>query len=341
MATFVRRGNVWQAKIRQKGRKIIARTFDTKTAAEKWARSIERDLDQGTFLPSTAAERTTVAEAVDRYVKEIMPRLAKGGKASMSVLSRLKTELGSLSLALLDASHISAYREKMLKRYSLQTVRHDLGFLNRILKCCQIDWGIHLPRGLPTALVRMPPQPRSRDRRLCEGEEEKLLAVAGEYGDGQIADMIAFALETAMRRTELASIHAEHVDWGKKYVLLPKTKTGEPRRVPLSPRALQILRDRKRDIGPLWDLRPDSISQAFVRVCAAAGIEDLRFHDLRHEATSRLFELGFNMMEVAAFTGHKSLAMLKRYTHLRPEDLAQKLEMKYSVPAKRGRPRKL
>jgi len=341
MATFIRRGNVWQAKIRQKGRRIIARTFDTKTAAQKWARSIERELDQGTYLPSTAAERTTVADAVDRYVKEIMPKLAGGGKSSMSILARLKAELGSLSLAFLDSSHVSAYRDKVAKRYSPQTVLHDIGFLNRILGCCQKDWGIHLPRGVVTESVRLPSRPEGRDRRFNEGEEEKLLEAACCYGDGQLACIIAFAVETAMRRTELASICAEHVDWKKKYVLLPKTKTGVSRRVPLSPLAFDILFNRERKTGLIWDMRPDSISQAFERVCITAGIENLRFHDLRHEATSRLFELGLNMIEVAAITGHTSLEMLKRYTHPRADEMAKKLERKYAKLVKRGRPQKL
>jgi len=341
MASIGKRGKTWHVRIRRNGVTEFG-TFDTKAEAEAWARSIESSIDRGTYVPLAPAEQTKIAEAIERYREEVCPRLHKGGYKAFAVLDRLKRELGHFSIAQLTSAHVSSYLDRLSKEdYSAQTALHDLGFLNRILKCCQIDWGIPLPRGLPTALVRRPSQPRSRDRRLREGEEEKLLAGAREYGDGQLADMIALALETAMRRTELASIHAEHVDWGKKYVLLPKTKTGEPRRVPLSPRALQTLRDRKRDIGPMWDLLPDSISRAFERVCAAAGIEDLRFHDLRHEATSRLFELGFNMMEVAAFTGHKTLAMLKRYTHLRTEDLAQKLEMKYSVPAKRGRPRKL
>jgi len=109
-----------------------------------------------------------------------------------------------------------------------------------------------------------------------------------------------------------------------KVVLLPKTKAGEPRR-PLSPRAREILKNRKRYLGPVWSYRLGSITRAFERICATAKISDLRFHGLRHEATSRLFEKGLNMMEVAAITGHKTLEMLKRYAHLRAEDLAAKL----------------
>ena len=121
----------------------------------------------------------------------------------------------------------------------------------------------------------------------------------------------------------------EHLDRKARVLLIPETKTGTPRRVPLSVAALAVLDGLPRRMGHaahnvdgrVWGMRPDSISQAFERVCGAAGIEGLTFHDLRHEATSRLFEKGLNPMQVAAITGHKTLQMLKRYTHLRAEDL--------------------
>ncbi len=114
----------------------------------------------------------------------------------------------------------------------------------------------------------------------------------------------------------------EDVDRKARVLWVPETKTGTPRRVPLSTKALAVLDSLTRRLdGQVWGMRPDSISQAFERVCLAAGIEGLTFHDLRHEATSRLFEKGLNPMQVAAITGHKTLQMLKRYTHLRAEDL--------------------
>ena len=118
----------------------------------------------------------------------------------------------------------------------------------------------------------------------------------------------------------------DHLDRRARVLLIPETKTGTPRRVPLSTAALGVLDGLPRRLdGRVWGMRPDSISQAFERVCKVAGIEGLTFHDLRHEATSRLFEKGLNPMEVAAITGHKTLQMLKRYTHLRAEDLVGRL----------------
>jgi integrase len=120
----------------------------------------------------------------------------------------------------------------------------------------------------------------------------------------------------------------EEIDLVKGTAHLPITKTDVPRTVPLSTLAIATLNGLPRRIdGRVFGLKAESMSQAFERACEErrANIQDLRFHDLRHEATSRLFERGLNVMEVAAITGHKTLDMLKRYTHLRAEDLAKKL----------------
>lgn len=130
-----------------------------------------------------------------------------------------------------------------------------------------------------------------------------------------------------MRRGEIAAMRWEHLDRKAKVLLIPETKNGTPRRVPLSTAALAVLDALPRRLdGRVWGMRPDSISQAFERACKAAGIKGLTFHDLRHEATSRLFEKGLALTEVAAITGHKTWQMLKQYTYLRAEDLVGKLD---------------
>ena len=154
-----------------------------------------------------------------------------------------------------------------------------------------------------------------------DNEETRLLAAAKAYG-GEIGPIITWAIETTMRRGEIAAMRWEHLDPKARTLLYQETKMGTPRKVPLSTRALAVLDTLPRRIdGHVWGMRPDSISQAFEQVCAEAKVEGLTFHDLRHEATSRLFEKGLNPMQVAAITSHKTLQMLKRYTHLRAEDL--------------------
>ena len=152
-------------------------------------------------------------------------------------------------------------------------------------------------------MVRKPRLPAGRDRRLVDHELPRLLTAAQAYG-GEIGPLITWAIETAMRRGEIAAMRWNHLDRRARVLLIPETKTGTPRRVPLSTAALAVLDSLPRRLdGRIWGMRPDSISQAFERVCRLAAVEGLTFHDLRHEATSRLFEKGLNPMEVAAIRG--------------------------------------
>jgi integrase len=130
-----------------------------------------------------------------------------------------------------------------------------------------------------------------------------------------------------MRQGELVNLRWEHIDLTRRITYLPDTKNGEARTVPLSTAAIKVLHSLPRSMtGQVFPgLTTEAVKRAFARAVRRAGIEDLRFHDLRHESTSRLFERGLNIMEVASITGHKDLRMLRRYTHLKAEDLARKL----------------
>jgi integrase len=332
MATIRSRKNkhgetTWQAIIRKQGQRSISKTFDYKEDAQRWARAIEREMDTSTFIPSTEAERTTVAEVLDRYKREVFPRLAQGGSCEAARLDCLKIGLGKHNLSSLTAAHVAKHRDKRLKEVSPQTVKHEIGLLNRVLKHCVMDWGIHLKNGIVTENVRKPTLPSGRDRRLSPEEEKRLRTALRKSRSDEIEAIVIIALETAARRGEIFKMSWQHIDLKKKTWHIPETKTGVPRTVPLSSRAIEVLSSIPRQTnGRVWKIaREDGITQAFARVCKTVKIEDLRFHDLRHEATSRLFERGFNMMEVASVTGHQDLKMLKRYTHLKAEDLAQRL----------------
>ncbi|WP_313872821.1 site-specific integrase [Rugamonas sp. DEMB1] len=174
--------------------------------------------------------------------------------------------------------------------------------------------------------MRKPNKPRGRDRRVTAAEIAKIIEATEST---ELRTIIVLAVETGMRRNELASLVWEEVDLKKQTAHLPKTKTDVPRTVPLSKTAIKALKNfAPRKEGRIFTLQAESMSQAFERACEAhrANIVGVRFHDMRHEATSRLFEKGLNVMEVATITGHKTLDMLKRYTHLRAEDLAKKLK---------------
>lgn len=314
----------YHVQIRKRGYPTQTATFSKLAAAEAWAKDIESEMQRGVFVPRSEAEKTLVSQALDRYELEVLPS-KRGEKADKSRLKTLRDAFGVFRMANLTSTQIAQFRDQRLKIVSPQSVIHEINLLNRVLKTATMDWGIALPSGLPTAQVRKPAKPRGRNRRVTPEEIEKILATSGSK---ELQAIVTLAVETAMRRSELAALEWENIDLKKRIAHLPKTKTDVPRDVPLSKAAVKALKELPVKMqGRVFSLQAESMSQAFERACMAhrANIADLHFHDLRHEATSRLFEKGLNVMEVAAITGHKTLEMLKRYTHLRAEDLAKKL----------------
>ncbi len=175
----------------------------------------------------------------------------------------------------------------------------------------------------PAELVRKPKLPRGRDRRLVGDEDERLLNACRALNP-ELAAIVTLAIETAMRQGEIMGLTWDKVNLAQRTTTLDDTKNGERRVVPLTTRALQTLRDMPRNLdGRVWTYTPEGMRASYNKAVKKAGIEGLTFHDLRHEATSRLFEKGLNPMQVAAITGHKNMQMLKRYTHLKPEDLVK------------------
>ena len=326
MATFVQRKGpggkrVWQALVRRQGYPQQTRTFDSKAEAEGWAGGIENEMRRGVFVSRAEAEDTTLAEALNRYAIEVSAAKKTANREIYTIRWWQSSALGPRSLASIRGKDIaSVLAAKEAEGAAPHTIHLYLALLSHMFTMARRVWGME---GLsnPTEFVRKPKLPQGRDRRLVDDEYPRLLAAAAVYG-GEIGPLITWAIETAMRRGEIAGMRWEHLDRKARVLLIPETKNGTPRRVPLSMAAMAVLDALpQHSDGRVWGMRPDSISQAFERVCGAAGIEGLTFHDLRHEATSRLFEKGLNPMQVAAITGHKTLQMLKRYTHLRAEDL--------------------
>jgi integrase len=174
--------------------------------------------------------------------------------------------------------------------------------------------------------VAKPKEPKGRERRLEEDEEHLLLGVLSASENHWIKPLMEFAIETGMRRGELLKLRWEDVNLGRKTALIKETKNGDSRKIPLSVAAIRTLSGLPRHLGGnVFPVTPNALRGVWRRAAKKVRIDNLRFHDLRHEATSRLFEKGLNVMEVATITGHKDLKMLQRYTHLRAEDLAKKL----------------
>ncbi|WP_295873798.1 site-specific integrase [uncultured Zhongshania sp.] len=325
MATFTKRaGNKVQVKVRRKGYEPQSRTFPSLTQAKQWARLVESEMDRGIFLSTSAAESTTIAEALARYGSEVAPS-KKSFESIVCRIKRLDRHLGHLTLAAVTPGTVKEYRDFRAETVSGDTIRKEVQLLSQVFKLAQREWDIYLPHGNPVDSISLPRKSKARERRLEQGEEMALLGAAEEYG-GYIARIIRLAIETGMRRGEIVNLRWQDINLSSKVAILRDTKNGDDRMIPLSTKAIEVLSIEPRHItGRVFPIRGDSITQAFERVCQRAGIVGLRFHDLRHEATSRLFELGLGIMEVSAITGHKDLAMLKRYTHLKAEDLAIKL----------------
>ncbi len=327
MASFIQRPGpsgkrVWQAHIRRRGYKTQVRTFNTKAEAQAWAATIESEIARGVFVSRTEAEATTLEEALDRYALEVSAHKRSVGREASTIRWWQASPLARRSLASIRGKDVAAAAAD--RTVGANTIRIRLALLSHLFNVARTAWGMESLSN-PVELVKgqRPKLPPGRTRRLVGDEETRLLNAARTYG-GEIGPIITWAIETAMRRGEIAAMRWEHVDRKARVLLVPETKTGTPRRVPLSSRALAVLDGLVRRIdGRVWGMRPDSISQAFERICSTAGIEGLTFHDLRHEATSRIFEKGLNPMQVSTITGHKTLQMLKRYTHLRAEDLVE------------------
>lgn len=325
MASIVKTPDgTYRVKIRRKGYPAVSKNFEKKTHAQRWATQVEAEMAKGIFVSTDEAETTTMAELFDLYAREVVPTKKSHADIKYRV-KRLKNSLGHLTVAALTSMAIKKFRDDRLLQVKDPTVRKELGVLRSVITYAQKELEIHLPMGNPMRMVTMPSKGNERDRRLLPGEEQRLLSAADQYG-GYIPHLIRLALETGMRRGEMVELCWENVDFTRRTATLENTKNGDRRIVPLSTAAHGVLRSMPRHItGRVFPIRGNSVTQAFSRVRRNAKIQNLRFHDLRHEATSRLFELGLSIMEVSAITGHKDLAMLKRYTHLRAEDLAKKL----------------
>lgn len=329
MATITKtQSGTWKAQVRRIGVPAVTKTFKSKPEAEMWSRLVESEQDRGVFVNRSEADRVTVGELIDRYIQEVTPqkRSAKNDKQRMLFL---KKSFGHFIVSQLQSKDIAAYRDKRLAEGRQgATVVKEIGSLRHLLDIAIKDWGIPLVSNV-ALLVRKPKQARGRDRRLVAGEEQRLLDACQCSKSTLLAPLVILALESGMRLGEMLSLEWKHIDLNRQTAYLSMTKNGEARVVPLSRRAVETLRSIPRHIQcsrVFWAwAKVDSFENIWRRAVARAGIEDLRFHDLRHEATSRLFEKGLNVMEVASITGHKTLQMLKRYTHLRVADLIIRL----------------
>lgn len=279
--------------------------------------------------------KMTLSRALDKYCRTVSVK--KRGHLQefyrINVLKRsaladkYMDEVTSVDIASYRDMRLGTVIERTGKSVSGNTVRLEMALLSALYNLARIEWGTCTHN--PVEHVRKPQASAGRTRRLTSVEERRIKRALRERNAG-LACIFTLALETAMRQGEILSLRWEHVDLHLGIAHLPVTKNGTARDVPLSYKARQALREFEGPLaGPVFSYTSSGFKSAWRITLASLGIEDLHFHDLRHEAVSRLFELGsLNVMEVAAISGHKSLNMLKRYTHLRATQLVSKLDVR-------------
>ncbi|TXN07332.1 site-specific integrase [Methylobacterium sp. WL103] len=326
MATIRKLRGRWQAAVRRKGMQPRSKSFDAKSDAERWARSLEAELDRNGALPDMRpAESMTLAQLLTRYRDEVSPTKRSAITEIARINAILRRPICFRTMTMLSTADLAAYRDERLKIVAAATVIRELNTISHAIDTARREWNIHIAQN-PCKLVRRPSPPKGRTRRL-EGNEEELLLIAADRGrTPYLRPLIVLAIETGMRRGELLALRWEHVDLDRRVAHLPMTKNGTSRDVPLSTRAVDSLRTLRTGEGAtVFSATPNTVRLAWERLTRRVGMSDLHLHDLRHEAVSRLFEKGFNVVEVASISGHRELRMLQRYTHLRAADLAARL----------------
>jgi integrase len=323
MATLRNRKNKWQARVRRGGQPDVTRTFFTKQDAEKWARSVETEIDRGTYINADYAQKTLFKDLIQQYLKEVTPTLRSAPEDTYRLKKMMRNPISQLNLFELTPQRIANYRDERLKEVRPNTVIRELAHISSMINHARREWGLGIIN--PVAQIRKPSQPQGRERVLNEAELVRILHELNKINPF-LKPLCDFALETAMRRGELLSLVWGNINLEKRVAFLPITKNGRSRSVPLSTKAIGILNSLPRDIeGRVFPLNKGTVSTLFLRATRRAEIENFHFHDLRHMALTRLSSKFTNILELAAISGHRELKMLQRYVHIKAEDLAIKI----------------
>lgn len=325
MASIRKRGTGWRVQVRHRGFRPVSATFKLKADALIWAQEQEQGIDCHKVTPSSYQhEMNTVADILRRYGATVSASKRGADREAFKIRVLLRAPFASVPISKLAGSMIAAYRDTRLTVVKPATVRRELALLRHCLEVARCEWGMPM-RNNPFSNVKLPSPSNSRDRRLDLESGEKLRVALQRRGPWYIGPIVHLAIETGMRRGELLALEWANLDLNKRLATLTLTKNGHMRRVPLTTKAVAIIGALPRDGDRVFPLKGGTVGEAWKRLVRNAGLTGFRFHDLRHEAISRLFEMGLSVPEVALVSGHRDYRMLFRYTHIRPEDVALKL----------------
>lgn len=323
MGSIRKRNGKYQAQVRRAGAPSISKTFTQKKDALVWVRGLEARIDVGDTSIKTP-RTTTLGNLLKRYASEITPT-KKGADPEGRRLRRLIND--PISAAPLNAvtSHLLAtFRDRRLVD-GVRACQYDLVLIRHCWNIAKKEWGIPLPPN-PVSNIRVPNGIRHRERRLEIGEFEKLQTAALSCRNIYLWPAIQIAIHTAMRRSEILSLTWDDIDQTARVAKLRDTKNGSSRMVPLSHTAILVLNNLPKDRIRVFATTDYAIRHSWDRLVARAGLKNLRFHDLRHEAISRMTEKGLNIAELALVSGHKDPRMLFKYAHLDVMQLPSKLD---------------
>ncbi|MDR0934112.1 MAG: site-specific integrase [Burkholderiaceae bacterium] len=325
MASYTKRGKSWRATVARQGVRKTA-TFPTRAEAIAWATREEADILAGKrgSLPDK-----TFGELLERYAGTVSVKKRGAAWERSRIAALCRDDLAKLSVREIGPRHFASWRDEKLKQLSPASVNRYMNILSHVCRIAINEW--QWLKEDPMRGVARPPPTRPRDRRISLGEIRRLIAVSGYEPDRPpetaLARTIAvflFALETAMRSGEIVNMRWRDVDIGRRVVTLPETKNGTRREVPLSTEAVRILLQMSRQEERVFRITSSNLGSVFQKLKARAGIEDLHFHDTRHEAITRLARK-LDVLDLARMVGHKDPKMLMIYYNATAEELAKRL----------------
>lgn len=323
MASFERRGKRWRVRVYVNGVRD-SMTHATKAAASAWAMMREAEL-AGTALPSR-----TVAQALQRYADEVSPthRGERWERVRLAAIAR-NWHLARHALASIKPADIAEWRDTRLREVAPASVAREMTLLRLVFEQARREWGWLSDN--PMADVRRPGGHQARSRRVSDDEITRIcfalgwdMASVAATTTQRVAVALCLAVETAMRSGELCSLLWSQVLIDERYARLERTKNGDSRDVPLSTRAVELIALLPRIDARMLALDDATRDVLFRRARDAAGIADLRFHDARHEATTRLARR-LDVLDLARMTGHRDLKSLRRYYNPTATEIAERL----------------
>ncbi len=327
MATFTERNGKWQAKVVRKGYPMQYQSFPSKAAAQIWARGVETSMDDGSWLDPAGSSDLLFGELLARYKGTVTQNKRCRLSETYRIGALQRHKIADYSMKNLTNNVLADYRDERLKKVSAATVCRELATICGVITHAQREWGLKTVN--PAKIIKKPPLPPGRNRILKPEEFDLLLGALDSSGhvwrSVWLVPLAKVALETAMRRGELLELLWTNVDLQERTAYLPMTKNGKARTVPLSTTAIEILKGLERVDKRVFPVSDMTVDGAWKRAVKRAGLVDFHFHDLRHNAITRLSKKLPNVIELAAVSGHSNVQNLKRYYHITAQELAAKI----------------